>query len=298
MVVYGHATLPAIHVTGSSGSIPLGLTKIGPVGVDIFFVVSGFIITRIAPGRTPSEFIWARFTRIVPLYLLFAAPLFFANRAEFGWREALATFLLWPATDQMTAPALPVGWTLCFEMLFYVCAMLVLVDRRWAFILICVYGTAFTLRSIGPLFQFLGNPIILEFLLGVAIALAPGWRLGIWAIPLGAIWLAGVGLIAAPAEQTIVDLLSGQDGLKRIAIFGIPSALMVYGMLQVKLRESLWTYLGEMSYSLYLTHLFVVALLLALWMQISIPPDLIILTGILGSLLLHGAFTSSPKSRL
>jgi exopolysaccharide production protein ExoZ len=185
----------------------------------------------------------------------------------------------------MTIPALRVGWTLCFEMPFYACAALVLVDRRWALILIGAYGTAFMLRSMGPLFQFLGNPMILEFLLGVAIAHAPGWRPGIWAIPLGAIWLTGAGLIVAPAGQTTMDLLLGHNGLERVLIFGIPSALIVYGTLKIKSRESLWTYLGDMSHSLYLSHSLVVSLLLALWMKVSIPPDLIVLTGILTSLL-------------
>jgi exopolysaccharide production protein ExoZ len=94
MVVYIHAVLPAIRVTGSSGLIPFGLANIGHIGVDIFFVISGFIIAKVAPGRTPSELIWARLARIVPLYFLFAAPLFFASGAGFGWREAVATFLL------------------------------------------------------------------------------------------------------------------------------------------------------------------------------------------------------------
>jgi hypothetical protein len=43
-----------------------------------------------------------------------------------AWRDALATFLLWPAMDQMTIPALAVGWTLCFEMPFHAYAALVL----------------------------------------------------------------------------------------------------------------------------------------------------------------------------
>ncbi len=101
------------------------------------------------------------------MYLLFTVPAVATAVAitGFGWRDALATFLLWPATDQMTAPALGVGWTLCFEMLFYACAALVLIERRWVFAIIGAYGIAFLLRPIGPIFQFLGNPIILEFLL-------------------------------------------------------------------------------------------------------------------------------------
>ena len=80
-------------------------------------------------SETWYEFIWSRIRRIVPLYLLFAAPAFAIDVTStgFSWRDALATFAFWPATDQMTVPALDVGWTLCFEMLFYACSALVLV---------------------------------------------------------------------------------------------------------------------------------------------------------------------------
>ena len=140
------------------------MANIGNIEVDIFFVISGLIIAKIAPGRTPSEFIWSRIRRIVPLYFLFAVPAFATTiiTTGFSWRTAVATFLFWPATDQMTFPALGVGWTLCFDMLFYACAALVLVDRRWALAIIGAYGIAFILRPIGPPFQFLGHPMILE----------------------------------------------------------------------------------------------------------------------------------------
>ena len=289
MVTYIHAVVIAVRVTGSNGFVPLGVATIGHIGVDIFFVISGLIIAKIAPGRTPSEFIWSRIRRIVPLYLLFAVPAFVItiSTTGFSWRNTVATFLFWPATDQMTIPALEVGWTLCFEMLFYACAALVLVDRRWALAIIGAYAIAFILRPIGPPFQFFGNPIILEFFLGVAIAYAPNWRRGIWGIPFGTIWLLGAGLIGiAPAFQTM-DLLLGVDGLERVLIFGIPSAMIVYGALQIKARESVWTYLGDASYSLYLSHMFILLLFLqfALWIPFPMPPDLIIFVCLSASLL-------------
>jgi exopolysaccharide production protein ExoZ len=287
MIVYIHAANTAIRVTGSNGFIPRGLATVGVSGVDIFFVISGVIIAKIAPGKTPAEFIWSRFIRIVPMYLIFTVPdvATAIGITGFGWRDALATYLLWPATDRMTLPTLGVGWTLCFEMLFYAAAALVLVERRWAFVIFGAYGIALLFRPIGPIFQFLGNPIILEFLLGVAISFAPSWRPGIWGIPIGAFLLAGAGLIGiAPAVGTM-DLLQGPNGLQRVLIFGIPSALIVYGTLQVQARESVWTYLGYASYSLYLSHVFPLAVLLALCMKFSIPPDLIIVTGISAAVL-------------
>jgi exopolysaccharide production protein ExoZ len=282
MIVYLHAADIAWQITGSIGFVPVGVGNIAHSGVDIFFVVSGVIIAKIAPGKTPSEFIWSRFKRIVPMYALFTIPaLGNSVITGFGWRDALATFFFWPATDQMTIPALQVGWTLCFEMLFYVCAALVLVERRWVFAIIGAYGIAFVLHPIGPIFQFLGNPIILEFLLGVAIAYLPEWRHGVWGIPLGAILLVGAGVIGvAPIDKSIGDI-----GLQRVLIFGIPSAMIVYGTLQIHARESIWTYLGDASYSLYLSHAVIVFPLLVLWQKFPMPPNLIILICIFISLL-------------
>jgi exopolysaccharide production protein ExoZ len=179
------------------------LANIGSSGVDVFFVISGVIIAKIAPGRTQTEFMWARFRRIVPLYFLFsAAALPFAFNTGFGWREALATFLFWPATDQITVPVLIIGWTLCFEMLFYAASTLVLVDRSWVIVLIGGYGIAFLLRPIAPVFQFLGNALILEFLMGVIISHIPSHRLGIWGLPIGAVLLVGAALAGiVPMEK-------------------------------------------------------------------------------------------------
>src|SRR5262245_61986931 len=179
MIVYAHVSYIPIHVTGSNGSIPQVLATLCLSGVDIFFVISGVIITKIACGRDPWEFIWSRVRRILPLYFICTIPfLATAISTGFGWRDALATFLLWPATDQMTLPVLPVGWTLCFEMLFYICVALVLVQRRLFFVIISVYAAALVLHPMGPVFQFLGNPIILEFCFGVLVAHPPACRSG------------------------------------------------------------------------------------------------------------------------
>jgi exopolysaccharide production protein ExoZ len=281
MIVYLHAAQLAVGVTGSNGFITNGLAKVSCSGVDIFFVISGVIITKIARGSSPSEFVWSRLRRIVPMYLIcsipFLAMAFSVPSIGFGWRDALATFLLWPATDRMTAPVLEVGWTLCFEMLFYIAATLVLVRRRWIFAIIGAYAAALVLRPIGPVFQFLGNPLILEFFLGAVIACAPAWRPGSWAVPCGAIMLACAGVMGIAPSGQALDSLYGHEGFWRVLIFGVPAAMIVYGTLQVQARESVWTYLGNASYSLYLTHIFTLNVLLALYPIYPLQTDLIIL---------------------
>src|SRR5687768_12050310 len=115
MVVYIHAAQTAQTATGSIGMIPGPLATIGRSGVDIFFVISGVIIARTAPGLTWQEFAWKRFRRIIPIYYLVCIPAMLpALYFGIGWRELLASLMLWPATDVMTAPVLGVAWTLCF----------------------------------------------------------------------------------------------------------------------------------------------------------------------------------------
>jgi exopolysaccharide production protein ExoZ len=136
LVVYFHSVEIALWGTGSVGLLPHELARVGNVGVDLFFVISGVVVARTAPALTPSQFIWKRIRRIIPIYWIMTVPfgllsVCFGSVGKFGWREALATIALWPATAVMTAPILPVAWTLSFEMLFYICTALVILDRRY-----------------------------------------------------------------------------------------------------------------------------------------------------------------------
>ena len=287
MVVYVHAAQSALTVTGSPGPLPHNIAGLGLSGVDLFFVLSGVVIAKTAPSLTAKQFAWRRIRRIVPIYFLCCIPaVIVALPNGIGWRDLLATFLLWPATDVMTAPLLSVAWTLSFEMVFYGCAALILVDRRWLAILLIAYAVAFALRSFGPIFQFLGNPIIIEFLLGVAIARLPMARLGIFGIPLGIALLLGSGVLKSAPDGDTLDFLIGDDNLYRVLVFGIPAAMIVYGTMQITARPSVWTYLGDASYTLYLVHTFAVTSLLALWLTYPLPANIIVLTGVIASVVL------------
>jgi exopolysaccharide production protein ExoZ len=284
MVVYVHAAGTAFTVTGSAGIIPVDLVIIGASGVDIFFVLSGVVIAKTASGMTASQFAWRRVRRILPIYfaaLVAYLPLLIirASGGEFGWRDAVSTLLLWPATDAMTLPLLPVAWTLSFEMLFYLSAVLVLYDRRWLYVLGALYALAFSLRQFGPVFQFVGNPLVLEFLFGVVIASAPKHRSGALAIPLGFAALAAAGFLHIAPRGDAFEFLIGLENVQRVFVYGIPSTLIVYGFMQLKTRESVWTRLGDASYSLYLFHPVVLGAMLLLFMQFPIQADAIVFVG-------------------
>jgi exopolysaccharide production protein ExoZ len=171
-------------------------------------------------------------------------------------------------------------------MLFYAAVALVLIDSRWLYVLLGLYAVAFFLRPFGPVFQFIGNPLVLEFLLGVAIARSPMWRAGMWGVPIGFAALALAGpLHIAPTGGTM-EFLTGQEGLQRVLVYGLPATLIVYGAMQIKADESVWTYLGDASYTLYLVHTFVVSALLTLWMIFPLQPDLIVAATMAASVIL------------
>ena len=286
MVVYVHAAQAAYTATGSTGLLPYNVVIVGLSGIDLFFVLSGVVIAKAAPGLTAAEFVWRRIRRIVPIYFLCCIPaVLIALPNGIVWREMLATFLLWPATYVITAPLLAVAWPLSFGMLFYGCTGLVLLDRRWLYALPFAYAVAFVLRPWGPIFEFLGNPIMIEFLFGVLIAQLPGVRFGSLGIALGAALLLAVGVSDLAPDGDTISYLGGYDNLQRAALFGIPAALIVYGTMQIKARPSVWTYLGGASYALYLVHTFALPPLLVLWEIYPVNANIIVLSGIIASVL-------------
>ncbi|MGB9140802.1 MAG: acyltransferase [Aestuariivirga sp.] len=280
MVVYIHAVQIARAATGANGLLPPEFQIAGQAGVDIFFVISGVIIARTAKGLAWQEFGWKRVRRIIPIYFIigiFVILISLRNGSHVAWRELAATFLLWPATDVMTVPLLPVAWTLCFEALFYAAATLVIADRRWLLPILLIFGASLALRARGPVFQFLGNPLMFEFLLGIAVARAPAARQAIWLIPAGAIALVAAGFMGSAPTGSTLDNLMGEGGFQRVLVYGVPAALIVYGTMQIRGSESPWTRQGDASYSLYLTHPLLMPTLLALWKLVPLQADLVIL---------------------
>ncbi len=287
LVVHLHATDGAFFLTHRAWASGDPSPVIGRVGVDIFFVISGLIITRTARGLSAGQFIARRARRILPLYWCVAliATLSALLAGKFGWRDLLSTWFLWPATDRMTAPVVGVAWSLCFEALFYAAFALILWRRKLLIPIIAGFGGALLLRSVAPIFQFAGNPIILEFLAGVGLAYAPPWRYAAYAVPLA----AAIFLIGACFDTTGLlgpGLLEGEDAWRRVALQGVPAVLLVWGVLQVQARQGLLTHLGDASYALYLIHVPVVAMILRICLlRFLLPVPIAILTAMIVSVL-------------
>ena len=159
------------------------LRPIGSFGVDIFFVISGYIMARICETNS-SFFLRRRLIRIVPPYWAMTILLFFvamrfpdlmgATRASGTelWKSLL--FIPFYKSSGLLRPLLFVGWSLNYEMFFYVAisAGLLLVPRRPLLfasgLVLAVTALCHPFKSHGPLVAFYGDTIMVEFVLGIA----------------------------------------------------------------------------------------------------------------------------------
>lgn len=234
----------------------------GAAGVDIFFVISGFVISQ--RRATPAAFVRARLVRIFPMYLVCSAPwaAVAISQGLMTPQVALSSATLWPVYGEVVRPVLKSGWTLSFELLFYAAMAATLWRPRlgwklWGIYALAMIGAFFTKA---PLLTFIGNPLILEFGMGVLIARAPkGFR----EIAIG---LALAGFAAAWGTNFTIGQAFDMSAPQRVIVWGIPAALLVYGLVQFE--GPVWrplSYLGDASYSIYLTNLATLILLPVAW---------------------------------
>ncbi len=241
---------------------------VGAAGVDIFFVISGFIMWRSTEGTgvRPLEFLRRRAVRIAPLYWvvtlgLAAAALLFPWRfpdVQPTWGHVLQSlaFIQHRNPAGLPFPILAPGWTLNYEAVFYLifAACLLIPPARRLLVLTCA------LLSLGlggffylPAYEMLANPLILEFLAGVLLAklMATDARPS-----RGAGWLM---LGAALAWYGAMALFQSEWDFWRPLFWGMPALLLVAGLVAIETEGGLprvrpLLALGDASYSLYLTH--------------------------------------------
>jgi exopolysaccharide production protein ExoZ len=230
-------------------------------GVHIFFVISGFIMAHIAEMKQPSAraFMVDRIIRIVPLYWLLTLVVFvLVKTGAFAWTATAgdlgASLLFVPYSSQPSLkPVLHVGWTLNLEMYFYAVFALSLAFGRWLVLLLAVPVGAEAAFGIGLPWSFYGQTIVLEFLVGMAIAKARP-RLGL--APAITVGIVALVLIVLDPFHSVLE-----ESLIR---FGLPSAMLVVSALSLEARR--WRFaaaplmtLGAISYVLYLTHPLVIS---------------------------------------
>jgi exopolysaccharide production protein ExoZ len=254
----------------------LGVQPFGHGGVDLFFVISGFIMVYTTRGRaiTPAAFIVNRITRIAPIYWLITLAVYlvallapFLLQATSSDGSELAKSLLFipfRKANGLVQPVLFVGWTLNYELFFYALFALGLGLSARALGLWLVTGLLGTLVLFGLLTRpedalgsFYTRPIILEFAFGMGLAaLGTRWRCqtpggrGGW-LALACLGLVGMALIplALPDVSRVLT-----QGLPAAAV---TAAAVILHQSGVSVSRRWLLVLGDASYSIYLTHPFV-----------------------------------------
>jgi peptidoglycan/LPS O-acetylase OafA/YrhL len=276
MVVLHH-TLRAVIATIQTENIPdqiltpsPAFVQFGAAGVDIFFVLSGFLMVMIAAGKDwevrPSEFLKNRLVRVWPLYAtislvsLSAAVAKSIKSGELAYNLhplRIASIFFIPSYDQdgRLQPIIGPGWTLIYEVMFYAMfAVALLAPKRMLLPTLCgliaatfLIGHSFDQGLIRELF---GNDLLFEFIMGALLAY------GVHRLEVAKVlpWVISSAVIVLIADWQGADL-------PRSVAYGIPSTSVFACALamenQIKWPRFLKA-LGDASYSLYLIHMLIV----------------------------------------
>lgn len=234
----------------------------GASGVHLFFVISGFIIaSQRIEYRTSGALLFAgnRIARIVPMYWL-CTCVYLTLRWFTAYQPIsidLVDFLRSLFFIPKETPILGVGWTLNYEMFFYlVFATLVIFMTASVYWVVAFFLLMVSIHQFMPAWTSIyGNPIVLEFAMGVLIMKTYRWPpLRPFGLP-----LLGCGIVLL-FSSAIWFKPDGPATWNTFAAWGVPSAVIVLGALiweNGRSRPLNWTLLvliGNASYSLYLIH--------------------------------------------
>jgi len=287
MVAYFHVTIQIPAYAATFENHLFGVPRLAN-GVDLFFVISGFIMYVSSPRGTPVDFLIRRVIRIVPLYWLMTLLLILLHavqpevfrsvivRADFVLKSLF--FIPYSPTGAggTMEPVLVAGWTLNFEMFFYgIFALALFAPLRWRlpamgllFVALVAAAYGFGALKTIPSLDFLANPRLLEFWGGMA--LAQMYQKQVLRIPTRAAWcLLAVCFAIMLYGIPFADVALGE--LPRFFVESIlPATGTVAAMVSLDASSSVprlprLAHLGDASYSIYLSHPFAFGISRLLW---------------------------------
>jgi len=282
---------------------------VGAFGVDIFFVVSGFIICYASQNEASARvFFIKRLCRIVPLYwlltlgvfaiALFAPSLLNSTTADWGNLVKSLLFIPYQKENGLLQPILYLGWTLNYEMFFYLIFALSIATGRFRIwvcmsVILGLVALGDITRPESDIGRFYTDGVMLNFVWG---CLAYLFWYNAPALCNRLTWMWPVGVVLLLAQNFI------QLPLTREFTYGLPSMLLLLGLLPVRMPEGrTWQFvkqMGDASYSLYLVHPYIIQVAVKLVLpllgvtalSIALTSTVVVVVTISASLLLFKLF--------
>ncbi len=274
MVVLLHGA-NVYQAMGGEWRVLTAVRHVGGAGVDVFFVLSGFIIWTTNRGTGAAgapRYLYRRLARIFlgywPFFLLALGVRLAWAPGRLEGVDYLTSFFLWPQLQ--AGQMLHVSWTLSYELYFYgLFSLLLFVPRRLTVLAVAtalvvavnvhdhVVLNAFEpggYRALGVLRRFATAPVLLQFFAGCFLAhvVERGWRrYGLTSLVGGTLVIAACALAGA-RELEVLPFQS-------VTLYGLGAVAVVYGL--VVLEQEGWRPLprlanlgGGASYTIYLCH--------------------------------------------
>lgn len=264
ILVVMHHTFPHYKAMGTPLPWIEHISTWGFVGVDMFFVISGFIMAYTTFDKplgvqSAKTFFKHRLFRIYlgywPFFVAMIFILFMTHRLES--KDILGSFLLY--NPDMFQLVLPVSWSLTYELYFYLLFLVTfLFTRKQLYIYMPLFIAVLTVLVLSSSYHnylplsFFYSPFLLEFFMGVLLYMFRTHLMYSWVLLLSIVLMVVAFYFGVEYET--------KNGLNRILTFGSSAFFLILAMLIIEHKKlyigsGLLHALGDASYTLYLSHL-------------------------------------------
>jgi peptidoglycan/LPS O-acetylase OafA/YrhL len=271
----------------------------GYAGVDLFFVISGFVmvyVTQSYGAKDIGRFLYKRAARIYPVWWIFASVMALYVYVSYGQLGSpqyvgpeedglyfLKSLLLIP---QEHVPVLSVGWTLIHEVYFYlIFALTLFLPKRvlpiflfvWAGLTVVGFANGLARPMVDGVPSLFASLLTLEFIAGALLA----WVILRRDVPFARVIL-GFGIVSFIAALVFYTDRSNDLTLwGRVFVYTLPCLALLAGLVSLekarKIKINRWlSRLGDWSYALYLSHILVILTMkrVFLYLEDDLPESL------------------------